>query len=147
MRQIWKEKSPDHALKMISQFFTDKELRKYIDYDHHEAPTFFDTGTKLNNSNDALNRLLAIDYKTFLLDNNLAKVDRATMSCGLEGREPFLDHRIIEFVSRLPSDYKIRNSVNKSLLKDIVHKYIPKEIMDRPRCLFLLHYQIGSAAN
>lgn len=90
----------------------------------------------LNAYNDSINTMLAIDYKTYLLDDILVKVDRATMSVGLEGREPFLDHRIIEFVSALPSYYKIRNGEKKYILKSIVHDYIPKEIMDRPKMGF-----------
>ncbi len=81
--------------------------------------------------------MLAIDYKTFLVDNNLVKVDRATMSVGLEGREPMLDHRIIEFVAQLPAHLKIRNQTNKYILKQIVHKYVPQGLMDRPKMPFI----------
>ena len=80
--------------------------------------------------------MFAIDYKTYMVDDILHKVDRATMSVGLEGREPFLDHRIIEFVSRLPSDMKIKNGDRKWLLKQIAHKYLPREIMERPKMGF-----------
>jgi asparagine synthase (glutamine-hydrolysing) len=64
-----------------------------------------------------------------MVDCIVAKVDRATMSTGLEGREPLLDHRLVEFVAQLPSNFKYRDGVKKYLLKDIVHKYIPKDIM------------------
>ena len=63
----------------------------------------------------------------------LQKVDRATMSVGLEGREPFLDHRIVEFVAQLPDEYKYKNGEKKFLLKEIVHDYIPKKLMERPK--------------
>jgi asparagine synthase (glutamine-hydrolysing) len=137
MKNIWSNKTPDNALKIISQFVSNKDLKKYLLANTHEKSTYFDIASKLNQQNSPLNKLLAIDYKTFLLDNNLAKVDRATMAVGLEGREPFLDHRIIEFAARLPDNYKLRNGVHKSILKDIVHKYIPKKIMDRPKMPFL----------
>ena len=81
--------------------------------------------------------MLAIDFQTFLVDNNLVKVDRATMSVGLEGREPMLDHHVIEFVSRLPSDLKIKGNVNKYILKKIVHKYVPESLMARPKMPFI----------
>ncbi|HEY8388643.1 MAG TPA: asparagine synthase C-terminal domain-containing protein, partial [Parasegetibacter sp.] len=68
---------------------------------------------------------------------NLVKVDRATMSVGLEGREPMLDHRLIEYLATLPSNFKIRDGVNKWLLKQVVHKYLPKEIMERPKRPFI----------
>ena len=79
---------------------------------------------------------MAIDYKTYQLDDILVKVDRATMSASLEGREPLLDHNLIEFVATLPNDYKIYNGDKKYLLKSIVHDYIPKELMDRPKMGF-----------
>ncbi len=58
------------------------------------------------------------------------------MSIGLEGREPLLDHRLVEWMSQVPGNYKIRNGEKKYILKQIVHKYIPKSIMDRPKMGF-----------
>lgn len=137
LKEIWKHRSPTHAMKVISQFITEQEARKYLSNNFDNRKTYFDIDGELNNGNDPLNKLLAIDYKTFLLDNNLTKVDRATMAVGLEGREPILDHRIVEFVSQLPSEYKIKNGENKRILKSIVHKYVPEEIMKRPKKPFL----------
>ena len=71
-----------------------------------------------------------------MVDDVLTKVDRATMSASLEGREPLLDHRIIEFVAQLPSDYKYSGRNGKRMLKDLVHKYIPNKLMDRPKMGF-----------
>ena len=71
-----------------------------------------------------------------MADDILQKVDRATMSISLEGREPFLDQRLIEFVARLPTDFKYRNGQGKYILKDIVHKYVPKQLMERPKMGF-----------
>jgi asparagine synthase (glutamine-hydrolysing) len=80
--------------------------------------------------------MLAIDYKTYMVDDILVKVDRATMSVSLEGREPLLDHRIVEFTSLLPSSFLINNNTNKHILKEITYKYLPKDIMDRPKMGF-----------
>ena len=55
------------------------------------------------------------------------------MSVSLEGREPLLDYRLVEFAAQLPCQLKIKNGNKKILIKDIVHKYLPKEIMDRPK--------------
>jgi len=98
--------------------------------------TFFDDGKLLNSSNDEITKLMAIDYKTYMVDDILTKVDRATMSVSLEGREPLLDFRLIEYVSRLPLNYKLNGQSKKYLLKEIVHKYLPKEIMERPKMGF-----------
>ena len=78
---------------------------------------------------------LANDYKFYLQNDILTKVDRATMSVSLEGREPLLDHRIIEFAAQLPLEFKYGKS-QKYILKDIVHDYIPKKLMDRPKSGF-----------
>jgi len=80
--------------------------------------------------------MLLFDSKTFLPDDVLVKIDRATMSVGLEGREPFLDHRLIEYVAQLPSDLKINNGNLKYILKTIAHRHIPKNLLDRPKAGF-----------
>ncbi len=81
----------------------------------------------------SLSYMMAVDYQTYMIDDILHKVDRATMSVGLEGREPFLDQNIIEWVAQLPSAYKYDQGQKKYILKQIMHKYIPREMMDRPK--------------
>lgn len=98
--------------------------------------TFFDNESSLANHNDELSKMLAIDYKTYMVDDVLVKVDRASMSVSLEGREPLLDHSIIEFAAQLPSDFKLRNGSSKDILKKIVHQYVPKKLVDRPKMGF-----------
>lgn len=137
IQKIWAEADPVASMKYISQYITESEANKFLLRPFENYKTRFDASREINNHNDALNRMLAIDYQTFLVDNNLVKVDRATMSVGLEGREPMLDHNLIEFLSSLPSDLKIRNGINKYLLKKIVHKYIPSSLMDRPKKPFI----------
>ncbi len=137
MQKIWEEKSPLAAMKYISQYVTEDEATDFIHPQHKCYTTKFESGNELNKNLDSLNKMLAIDYKTFLVDNNLVKVDRATMSVSIEGREPMLDHRIIEFTAQLPAHLKIRNGINKYILKEIVHKYVPKNLMDRPKMPFI----------
>ncbi len=137
MKKIWSSRSAVTAMKYISQYTTPKETRQFLRADFVDYRTNFDIEPLIGRGNDSINKMLAVDYQTFLVDNNLVKVDRATMSVSIEGREPMLDHRVIELISRLPSDLKIRKGVNKYLLKRIVHKYIPRELMDRPKRPFL----------
>jgi asparagine synthase (glutamine-hydrolysing) len=137
MKLIWKSHDPVSAVKYISQYITEREVESFLGKPFEKYHTFFEDGNKLEHNDGITNRLLAIDYKTFLVDNNLVKVDKATMSVGLEGREPMLDHRVIEYLSQLPSSFKIRNGVNKWLLKQVVHRYIPKELMERPKKPFI----------
>ncbi len=138
IKSILEKHDPTHAMKIISQFNTESELKNRLKFDYKNLKTDFDIVNELNESNDDINKMLAIDFKTFLVDNNLTKVDRATMSVSLEGREPLLDHRIIEFAARLPSEYKHKNGQTKIILKNIVHKHIPKSIMDRPKMGFIV---------
>ena len=137
MRLIWKSHDPVTAVKYISQYITEKEVESFLGRPFERYHTFFEDGGLLQHNDGVVNRLLAVDYKTFLVDNNLVKMDRATMSVSLEGREPMLDHRVIEFLAQLPSSLKIRNGVNKWLLKEVVHRYIPKELMERPKRPFI----------
>jgi asparagine synthase (glutamine-hydrolysing) len=137
MKLIWKKKDPVSAMKYIGQYITETEVETFLGKPFERYNTFFEEGDKLQKDAGITNKLLAVDYKTFLVDNNLVKVDRATMSVSLEGREPMLDHRIIEFLAQLPSSFKIRNGVTKWLLKEVVHKYIPKELMERPKRPFI----------
>lgn len=83
-----------------------------------------------------LNQMMAIDYKLFMNDDVLTKVDRATMSVSLEGREPLLDHRIIEYMARVPLDIKYKNNQGKYLLRQVLYKYLPKEMVDKPKSGF-----------
>lgn len=95
---------------------------------------FFD----INGFSNPLEVALATDYKIYLQNDILTKVDRATMSTSLEGREPLLDHRLIEYVSTLPFEFKYDGNTTKKILKDIVHDYVPKHLMDRPKSGFTL---------
>lgn len=88
------------------------------------------------NIKDNLSQFMVYDYKTYLPDDILTKVDRAAMSASIEGREPLLDHRIIEYAAQLPNDYKYFKGVKKHILKEITYDYVPKEIMERPKMGF-----------
>jgi asparagine synthase (glutamine-hydrolysing) len=71
-----------------------------------------------------------------MVDDILQKVDRASMSVSLEGREPFLDQHVIEWAAGLPAEYKIYKGQRKYILRQIVHQYVPEKIMDRPKMGF-----------
>ncbi|GIV36637.1 MAG: asparagine synthetase B [Cyclobacteriaceae bacterium] len=76
------------------------------------------------------------DLKYLMPDDFLVKIDRATMYYSLEAREPFLDHRLVEFCLRLPLQYKIRNSQTKYLLRKVLNRYLPSSYIDRPKMGF-----------
>ena len=136
LAQLLDSTNPVMAMSGLSKAFSDIELKRVLKRDTGKVLTGFDEYFCLNTSLNDLDKLLAIDYKTYQLDDVLTKVDRATMSVSLEGREPLLDYRIIEFVAKLDPRLKINNGTKKYLLKEITHKYLPKEIMDRPKMGF-----------
>lgn len=120
---------------LLSQSYSNDQLRFLFNENIISAETFFDDASEMNSISD-LDKMLAIDYKTYLPDDILVKVDRASMSASLEAREPFLDHRLIEFVAQLPEELKIKNGDKKYLLKQIVNDYVPNKIMERPKMGF-----------
>ncbi len=83
--------------------------------------------------NRTVSLLSAVDIQNYLEGDILTKVDRATMHNALEGREPFLDHILLEFALSIPDKWKIENSRTKPILKDLLYKYVPRELIDRPK--------------
>lgn len=82
---------------------------------------------------DFLDRMPVIDLLTYLPDDILTKVDRATMAVSLEGRCPILDHRVVEFALGLPREYKIVGQRTKIILKDVLARHVPRALFERPK--------------
>ncbi len=83
-------------------------------------------------------QMMYLDSLNYLPDDILVKVDRASMAVSLESRAPMLDHRVAELAWRLPFDARIRGGVAKWVLKEIVHRHVPRELVERPKSGFAI---------
>lgn len=101
-----------------------------------EIRDFADNWEKVDKIQSSKYKMMIIDTLTYLSDDILCKVDRASMSVSLETRAPFLDKSLIEFASTLPMKYKIRGRDSKWILRQILYKYLPRELVDRPKMGF-----------
>lgn len=127
--------SLEEMFENASSYVNKKEIKKFLSISKNEK--LFKKWQNIGNI-EFLNQMMAIDYKLFMNDDVLTKVDRATMSVSLEGREPLLDHRIIEYIARVPLNIKYKNNQGKYLLRQILYKYLPKNLVDKPKSGFTI---------
>ncbi|MGO8881774.1 MAG: asparagine synthase (glutamine-hydrolyzing) [Desulfomonilaceae bacterium] len=130
---------------LFSQSSRMENYRTYISYSFSsenpvlggkEPTTVFSKNIDANNSLDYFQLMALLDILTYLPDDILVKVDRASMAVALEARVPFLDHRVVEFASAVPTNMKIRAGSGKWILKEILKKYIPLKLTERPKMGF-----------
>lgn len=91
---------------------------------------------KWSDTGNLLDNMMVLDALTYMTGDILAKVDRAAMAVSLETRAPFLDHRIYEFSRRLPTELKVRRGEGKWLLKQVLDRYVPRQLVNRPKMGF-----------
>ena len=138
LKGILRNPSPESIMLSLSQQFTNDQLNKLMKNRVDELDTAYHSKELLKENYTPLAYMMAIDYQTYMVDDILQKVDRATMTVSLEGREPYLDHRIIDWAAQLPDDFKYHEGSKKYILKEITHQYVPKEMMDRPKMGFAI---------
>ena len=83
-----------------------------------------------------LNQMMLWDISNYLPNDILTKLDSASMAVSLEARVPMLDHRIFDFASRLNSSFTMNKGNGKIILKNLLYKYLPKRIVDKPKMVF-----------
>jgi len=105
--------------------YLDVDERKYLEHDFKNL----------------LERVSDFDLKTYLNWDINTKVDRASMAYSLEARAPLMDYRIVDFVRSLPTEFKFNKNNQKRILKDILYKYVPAEIFNRPKSGFTMPFK------
>ena len=101
--------------------------------DPPELPSDFQRVSHAPALPDFIDVMMFLDLVLYLPDDILTKVDRASMAVGLETRCPLLDHRIVEFAWRLPRHLKIRENQGKWILRELLKRYVPSDLTERPK--------------
>lgn len=131
--EIISSNSPDDLYKrLVSQ---DNGVSVLLGDSFLSTQDYFDNLTNINVNHD-IERFMFNDFKTYLPDDILVKLDRASMAVSLESRAPFLDKNLIEFAWSLPLQYKYQKGKGKFILRELLKKYIPETLYDRPKTGF-----------
>jgi asparagine synthase (glutamine-hydrolysing) len=104
--------------------------------DANEHPTAFTDTTLWARAMNETERMMYVDLVSYLPEDILTKLDRASMAISLEGRVPFLDYRLVEFAWRLPLNFKIHQGQGKRILQSLLARYVPQRLFDRPKMGF-----------
>jgi len=104
--------------------------------DGREAPTVLDTAPQKKNLDEFVDQMMLLDTLTYLPDDILVKVDRASMAVALEVRAPLLDHRVMEFAWRLPLTLKLNKDRGKLVVRKVLSRYVPEALFERPKTGF-----------
>jgi asparagine synthase (glutamine-hydrolysing) len=119
----WREVTPKY---LQNDMFREHILKDIKEYDPFSvANAYFSKASRLSTPN----QLMYVDMNTFLLNDHLRKVDRMSMAHSLEARLPYLDYRIVEFASKLPSEHKVTFFQTKKILKHIAKAYLPESVI------------------
>jgi len=126
--------SLEHMFLEATSYVDSKEVKQLLSIKGGDPLVY--QAFKMRKEAPFLDEMMRIDYKTFMVDDVLTKIDRATMSVSLEGREPLLDHRIVEYMARVPIAQKYKHGQGKYLARQVLYRYIPASMVDKPKAGF-----------
>ncbi len=142
-----KQKLVGLKVQKLAGFFQQNDI--YAAYDYlmsywHEPAAILEPHTSNNTSlkypfpdtESFINQAMYMDQLGYLPGDNLAKVDRASMAVSLETRLPLLSHELVELAWRIPVAMKVKNNVSKWALREVLYKYVPREMIERPKMGF-----------
>ncbi len=127
---------PERYLAWTMDGFTEDEKERLYGSGHRPAPSsvqFLRHALEHLSQLAPLQRFLALDFLLNMHDDMLVKMDISTMAHGLEGRNPFLDHRLVEWAILLPPGVKFRGLHTKAVLRALAHRYLPREVATAPK--------------
>jgi len=133
LAEILTVESPEYMYKSLISHW---KMPESILINAKEPPTAISDKHQWANLSDFTQRMMYLDLVTYLPDDILVKVDRASMGVSLESRVPLLDHRVVEFAWSVPLSFKIKRGDSKWLLRQVLYKYVPKELIERPKMGF-----------
>ncbi len=146
--KLFKIKNFAHKYNQLGEMLKDDDWRHFYEKMVHNAKGYQTRallGCEVHNDESGflaglrehpMQGMMLWDYHRYLPDDILVKVDRATMFHSIEGREPLLDHRIAEFMAQVPFGYKYRDGTSKYLLRKVLERYLPVDLIDRPKMGF-----------
>lgn len=133
VRVIAKNRNKEAKTQFVSGNYLDVANRMVLpNVAKNSLPCYYDFESIYEEENWQVRRML-LDMETYLPEDILCKVDRASMMYSLEARCPILDQRVIEYALRLPHEFKYKAGVKKRILKDLAYDYVPRELLERPK--------------
>jgi asparagine synthase (glutamine-hydrolysing) len=117
-----------------NKLFTQDSLEQIGSY--NPMHTLSDLLQNIPNEKSLLNQMLYLEMKSFLVDHNMNYNDKMSMAVGVESRVPFLDMEMVNFSTQIPTEYKMHGTTTKYILKKVAEKYLPKELIYRPKAGF-----------
>lgn len=145
MKKLFSHTGLDDDTRMIMYFFWlekeravplfHKDIHSQFE-DYYTKNYFFDLLKQIPDEPSRLNKLLYLELNTFLVDHNLSYTDKMSMAAGVETRVPFLDKDLVDFSTTIPPQYKMKGVDTKYILKKVAEKYLPNDIIRRPKAGF-----------